>query len=146
MSNSIPTFAPPVLVLLPFGGSLHRSPTYHALCQEELVFHEWAKPYGDVMYFRVLGRDIIVLDSVQAATELLEKRSELYSDRPNFAVYTSYDRLKLSLPIHLRTEYYLLAWIIMWRSSRTVVVFGSTANPSNHCSPNNPSSSFGPFS
>ncbi|KAL4261411.1 cytochrome P450 family protein [Pleurotus pulmonarius] len=57
--------------------------------QEELVFHEWAKTYGDVMYFRVLGRDIIVLDSIQAATELLEKRSALYSDRPSFTVYTS---------------------------------------------------------
>ncbi|KAF7441173.1 hypothetical protein PC9H_001522 [Pleurotus ostreatus] len=57
--------------------------------QEELVFHEWAKTYGDVMHLRVLGRDLIILDSVQAATELLEKRSALYSDRPNFTVYTS---------------------------------------------------------
>ncbi|KAF4604252.1 hypothetical protein EYR38_004674 [Pleurotus pulmonarius] len=57
--------------------------------QEELVFHEWAKTYGDVMHLRVLGRDLIILDSVQAATEILEKRSALYSDRPNFTIYTS---------------------------------------------------------
>ncbi|KAF4604257.1 hypothetical protein EYR38_004679 [Pleurotus pulmonarius] len=69
----------------PFIGHLRIMPSD----QQELVFHEWAKTYGDVMYLRVLGHDIIVLDSVQAATELLEKRSALYSDRPNFTVYTT---------------------------------------------------------
>lgn len=47
------------------------------------------------MHLRVLGRDLIILDSVQAATELLEKRSALYSDRPDFTVYTSYNHLSL---------------------------------------------------
>ncbi|KAL4256194.1 cytochrome P450 family protein [Pleurotus pulmonarius] len=55
--------------------------------KQELVFHEWSKTYGDIMHLRVLGRDLIVLNSVEAATELLEKRSALYSDRPNFTVY-----------------------------------------------------------
>ncbi|KAF4604276.1 hypothetical protein EYR38_004698 [Pleurotus pulmonarius] len=55
--------------------------------KQELVFHEWSKTYGDVMHLRVLGRDLIILNSVEAATELLEKRSALYSDRPNFTVY-----------------------------------------------------------
>ncbi|KAG9225867.1 hypothetical protein CCMSSC00406_0008395 [Pleurotus cornucopiae] len=69
----------------PFIGHLRIMPSD----QQELVFHEWAKIYGDVMHLKVLGHDIIVLDSVQAATELLEKRSALYSDRPNFTVYTT---------------------------------------------------------
>ena len=37
---------------------------------------------GDVVYFRVLGQDFIVLNSEQAALALLEKRSQKYSDRP----------------------------------------------------------------
>ncbi|KDQ34012.1 hypothetical protein PLEOSDRAFT_1099953 [Pleurotus ostreatus PC15] len=116
MSNSIPTFAPPVLVFLlllylkcqtirrpplppgPSADPLIGHLRIMSSDQEELVFHEWAKPYGGVMYFRVLGWDIIVLDSVQAATELLEKRSALYSDRPHFTVYTLYDLLKLYSP------------------------------------------------
>ncbi|KAJ8699318.1 hypothetical protein PTI98_002444 [Pleurotus ostreatus] len=69
----------------PFIGHLRIMPSD----QQELVFHEWAKTYGDVMHLKVFGHDIIVLDSVQAATELLEKRSALYSDRPNFTVYTT---------------------------------------------------------
>ncbi|KDQ34018.1 hypothetical protein PLEOSDRAFT_152351 [Pleurotus ostreatus PC15] len=69
----------------PFIGHLRVMPSD----QQELVFHEWAKTYGDVMHLKVFGHDIIVLDSVQAATELLEKRSALYSDRPNFTVYTT---------------------------------------------------------
>ena len=37
---------------------------------------------GDVLYFHALGRSIVVLNSVEAAVDLLEKRSLIYSDRP----------------------------------------------------------------
>jgi hypothetical protein len=33
---------------------------------------------------------MVVLDSVQAATDLLEKRSQTYSDRPRFVIYELY--------------------------------------------------------
>lgn len=50
------------------------------------------------MHLRVLGRDLIILNSVEAATELLEKRSALYSDRPNFTVYVMYvDCLQITM-------------------------------------------------
>ncbi|KAJ7463702.1 cytochrome P450 [Mycena latifolia] len=55
--------------------------------QSALVFHEWTKQYGDVMYLRVLGRPMIILDTYQAAVELLDKRSAIYSDRPKFTLY-----------------------------------------------------------
>lgn len=42
---------------------------------------------GDVMHLKVLGRNMIVLNSVEAATDLLEKRSAQYSDRPRMNVY-----------------------------------------------------------
>lgn len=42
---------------------------------------------GDVVYLHVLGRPMIVLNSVQAAVDLLEKRSSNYSDRPNFPIF-----------------------------------------------------------
>lgn len=35
------------------------------------------------MYFSVLGRSIIVLDSYDIACEILDKRSRNYSDRPD---------------------------------------------------------------
>lgn len=37
------------------------------------------------MYIRLLDTDVIVLNSTSVATELLEKRSRIYSDRPFFA-------------------------------------------------------------
>ena len=42
---------------------------------------------GDVIYFRALGRSIVVLNSVQAAVDLLDKRSSIYSDRPAFTMF-----------------------------------------------------------
>ncbi|KDQ25622.1 hypothetical protein PLEOSDRAFT_1078104 [Pleurotus ostreatus PC15] len=66
----------------------------------ELVFLEWSKLYGDVMHLKVLSHNIIVLNSVEAATDLLEKRSALYSDRPNMTVYVEigWDPILVFLP------------------------------------------------
>ena len=37
---------------------------------------------GDIIHLEVLGTHIIVLNSIEATTDLLEKRSTIYSDRP----------------------------------------------------------------
>src|ERR1700722_6052385 len=42
------------------------------------------------MYLHCLGKSMVVLDSVQAATDLLDKRGQVYSDRPYFIVYKLY--------------------------------------------------------
>ncbi len=47
-----------------------------------LTYAEWARNYGDVFSFSVFGKTTIVLSSLEAVTELLEKRSSNYSDRP----------------------------------------------------------------
>ncbi|KAJ8520726.1 hypothetical protein ONZ45_g2491 [Pleurotus djamor] len=54
---------------------------------QEVILYEWSRKYGDVMSFRLPGQTIIVLNSHEAAVELLEKRSALYSCRPNIVVY-----------------------------------------------------------
>ncbi|KAF9459517.1 cytochrome P450 [Collybia nuda] len=54
---------------------------------QELLFYQWGKTYGDVMHLRFLHRDVIVLNSVKAAVELLDKRSIIYSDRPWFPIF-----------------------------------------------------------
>ncbi len=42
-----------------------------------------AKEYaGDMIYFEVLGRPFLVLGSLERTTDLLERRSSNYSDRP----------------------------------------------------------------
>ena len=39
------------------------------------------------MYLEMLGQPVIVLNSVEAAEDLLDKRSANYSDRPYFPVF-----------------------------------------------------------
>ncbi|KAJ7215170.1 cytochrome P450 [Mycena rebaudengoi] len=43
---------------------------------------QWAADFGDVCYLQVLGQGIVILNSSEAATTLLDKRGGIYSDRP----------------------------------------------------------------
>ncbi|KAJ7510537.1 cytochrome P450 [Mycena galericulata] len=47
-----------------------------------LTYAEWRKTYGDIIFLNVLRNPILVINSVEAAQELLEKRSSIYSSRP----------------------------------------------------------------
>jgi hypothetical protein len=42
---------------------------------------------GDVMHLQVLGKSMIVLDTLQAAVDLLDKKGSIYSDRPPLPLY-----------------------------------------------------------
>ncbi|KAF8884133.1 cytochrome P450 [Infundibulicybe gibba] len=53
----------------------------------ELVVHEWAREFGDIFHAKIFGRPMIMLNSVKTATNLLEKRSLIYSNRPRCVVY-----------------------------------------------------------
>ena len=45
---------------------------------------------GDITHFKVLGQHIIVLNTLNADQELLDKRSAIYSDRPPFIMSELY--------------------------------------------------------
>ncbi|KAG2033215.1 cytochrome P450 [Suillus americanus] len=47
-----------------------------------LTFTEWGHKYGDITHIEVLGRHIIVLNSIKTALEMMDSKSTLYSDRP----------------------------------------------------------------
>ncbi|KAF5354016.1 hypothetical protein D9756_007051 [Leucocoprinus leucothites] len=46
-----------------------------------LVYAQWSKIYGDMIYFKVLGQPFLVLDSLEKTYDLFERRSSNYSDR-----------------------------------------------------------------
>jgi len=46
-----------------------------------LVYSEWQKAYGDMVYVTVLGQRFLVVNSLKIAADLLEKRSTYYSGR-----------------------------------------------------------------
>ncbi|KAF8213148.1 cytochrome P450 [Mycena galopus ATCC 62051] len=47
-----------------------------------LTCKDWAEKFGEVVYVEVFGKRKVILSSLTAVTELLEKRSANYSDRP----------------------------------------------------------------
>ncbi|KAJ3532195.1 hypothetical protein NMY22_g7843 [Coprinellus aureogranulatus] len=88
-------------------------------------YHELCQQYGDMIRLNVLGTEILVLDSIQHATALLEKRAVNYSDRPDMAA------------IHLTDTYWsfaLLPYGNAWRQHRRVFhqYFNQSAIPKYH--------------
>ncbi|KAH9066016.1 cytochrome P450 [Lactarius deliciosus] len=47
-----------------------------------LTYTRWSKVYGDVFSLHVFGQVVVVLNSPKAIKDLLEKRGDIYSDRP----------------------------------------------------------------
>jgi hypothetical protein len=45
---------------------------------------------GDILAFHVFGQVIIVLNTAKVAKDLLEKRGDIYSDRPPIPFYEMY--------------------------------------------------------
>ena len=45
---------------------------------------------SDVLFFQTFGTKWVVLNSLAAATELLEKRGSSYADRPRFVMFEEY--------------------------------------------------------
>ncbi|KAI0796112.1 cytochrome P450 [Abortiporus biennis] len=62
----------------PLVGHLFKAPRAF----QEDMFADLAKKYGDVVYLTVLGKELVILNTEQAALDLLEKRSLMYSNRP----------------------------------------------------------------
>ncbi|KAF9812628.1 hypothetical protein IEO21_06099 [Rhodonia placenta] len=50
------------------------------------TFAQWGDRWGDIMSVSLLGRPVVVLNSFRLASEMLEKKSSIYSDRPTFVV------------------------------------------------------------
>ncbi|KLO06237.1 cytochrome P450 [Schizopora paradoxa] len=70
---------PPGPSRLPIIGNLLQMPTSHLW--EKAT--EWRKQYGDVVYVENVGIPTLILNSYEAASELLDKRSAIYSSRPH---------------------------------------------------------------
>lgn len=46
-----------------------------------MTFTNWQQEYGDLVYANVLGTPFLIVNSLEIAKELLEKRGNIYSGR-----------------------------------------------------------------
>ncbi|KAI9445986.1 cytochrome P450 [Lactarius indigo] len=94
---------PPGPRRLPVVGNLFSMPSQ----EEWLTYKKWSETLGsDVIHVDVMGSHIVILNSIKAANELLEKRSSIYSDRPHLVVLQEL----AGMDYHLGLAQYGSAW------------------------------------
>ncbi|CAE6461565.1 unnamed protein product [Rhizoctonia solani] len=60
--------------------------------REHLVYNKWCKELkSDIISLTAVGQTMVILNSMEAATELLDRRSRMYSDRPQLLVMSDPD-------------------------------------------------------
>jgi hypothetical protein len=64
---------------------------------------------GDLVFVRLLGQEIVVINSQRVAEALLDKRSRIYSDRPYIATLEPYVLLTF---LHLIIMEYRQVWLV----------------------------------
>ncbi|KAH9986195.1 cytochrome P450 [Russula compacta] len=79
----------------PFIGNLRQM----SLNNQEICFAEWGRIFGDVVYFTIFGRPMIVVNTLRAALDLMEKHSRNYSCRPRFVLLVEMMGWDASLPL-----------------------------------------------
>ncbi|KAJ7733289.1 cytochrome P450 [Mycena metata] len=93
------------------------------------TYMQWSKIYkSDIIHLDVAGSPIIVLSSMEAVNDLLEKRSSIYSDRPSAAIMMELTGWDFLIGAMRYGEY--------WRSHRRLShqgFEGTTAEPFHPC-------------
>ncbi|KAI9439112.1 cytochrome P450 [Lactarius indigo] len=64
-----------------------------------LTFIKWSEQFGDVFYLNAMGKHMVVLNTQKAASDLLDRRAEIYSDRPRNIVAGEILCDKLAIPL-----------------------------------------------
>ncbi|PBK95476.1 cytochrome P450 [Armillaria gallica] len=72
----------PTSSIIPFVGNIYDMP----IKEEWFKFTEWGKQYGPLVMLEVMGQKICIINTIRAATDLLDTRSAIYSDRPQMCM------------------------------------------------------------
>ncbi|CCM04534.1 uncharacterized protein FIBRA_06715 [Fibroporia radiculosa] len=72
---------PPGPTPVPVLGNAHQLLEYH-----QHTFAAWGRQFGPIVYARFFNVDAIILNSLEVAEDLLDKRGAIYSDRPNMVM------------------------------------------------------------
>ncbi|KIK79440.1 hypothetical protein PAXRUDRAFT_280461 [Paxillus rubicundulus Ve08.2h10] len=77
-----------------FSGNIHQLPRSEAW----KVFAKWSEAFkSPILFYRIFGRKFVVLNTFKAANDLLEARSNIYSDRPTGWMYNELANRKMGV-------------------------------------------------
>ncbi|KAH9165237.1 cytochrome P450, partial [Lactarius sanguifluus] len=99
----------------------------HITDQDWLTAPQRMADYGEMMYINALGTGVLVVNSQRVAVDLLEKRSNLYSDRPHYISAGEFLTQNLTLSFSLFGE--------LWHRHRRVAVEGFSKTNSQQFRP-----------
>ncbi|KAH9921903.1 cytochrome P450 [Fomitopsis serialis] len=91
-------------------------------------FLEWASQYGEIFYLKLGGQDVVVLNTAEAADELLSRRSHNYSSRAT--PHVAQDILRGGMGLAF------LKYDTPWKVARKALQGALGPGPSKHIRPN----------
>ncbi|KAI6117223.1 cytochrome P450 [Pisolithus croceorrhizus] len=71
----------------------------------QLTYAQWRKTYGDIVYTRTFGQDIIIVNSEKTARILADGRSEIYSDRYSSPIYKDFGTYRMTFVLEYGKEW-----------------------------------------
>ncbi|KAH9957215.1 cytochrome P450 [Russula dissimulans] len=77
-----------------------------------LKYSQLSKIHGDILSFHIFGQVIVVLNSIKTTKDLLERRGDIYSDRPPLTIYEMM-KWHWFVPVARYTD--------LWRQSRKLL-------------------------
>ncbi|KZT20503.1 cytochrome P450 [Neolentinus lepideus HHB14362 ss-1] len=89
---------------LPFLGNIFDLPIHESWKS----FYQWREKWGDIIYLRTLRQDLVILNALDIARDMLDRRSHVYSDRPRIpmADLVGWNRLLALTPYGTRLRTY----------------------------------------
>jgi len=69
----------------------------YGMVSAPVMLHLTKRITGDTLCLHVFGQVIVILSSVKATKDLLERRSDIYSDRPAIPIYEMYVTFEFNL-------------------------------------------------
>ncbi|KAI6108216.1 cytochrome P450 [Pisolithus sp. B1] len=69
------------------------------------TYAQWSKIYGDIVYTRTFGQDVIIVNSEKTARILANGRSEIYSDRYSSPIYKDFGTYRMTFVLEYGKEW-----------------------------------------
>ncbi|KAI3608916.1 cytochrome [Moniliophthora roreri] len=106
------SYLPPGPPKIPILGNLHVFPTASA----HIKFAEWGQQYGDIYSLKISSGNAVVVNSMEAAAELLDKRGATTAERPKLHMVD-----KVTNGLNLALCRYSDTWRMLRKAAHTIL-------------------------